>query len=55
MDHTLVVKAPVGNNAQRDYGTFRQMLLNQAQVKGVFSFWHRTGPGIKADGIDDRH
>ena len=35
IDHTLVVKAPVGNNAQKDYGTFRQMLLGQSQVKGV--------------------
>ncbi|GAB3895784.1 ABC transporter permease [Spirosoma agri] len=35
IDHTLVVKAPVGSNAQKDYGTFRQMLLNQAQVKAV--------------------
>ncbi|MFD2571040.1 ABC transporter permease [Spirosoma soli] len=35
IDRTLVVKAPVGNNAQKDYGTFRQMLLNQSQVKAV--------------------
>ncbi len=35
LDHTLVVKAPVGKTAQQDYGAFRQMLLNQAQVKGV--------------------
>jgi putative ABC transport system permease protein len=33
--HTLVVKAPVGNKAQKDYGQFRQMLLDQAQVKSV--------------------
>ena len=35
MAHTLVVRAPVGQTAQQDYGTFRQMMLNQAQVKGV--------------------
>jgi len=35
IDHTLVVKAPVGNKAQKDYGRFRQMLLGQAQVKAV--------------------
>ena len=35
IDHTLVVKAPVGSDAQQDYGAFRQMLLNQAQVKAV--------------------
>ncbi|GAB3798996.1 ABC transporter permease [Spirosoma humi] len=35
ISHTLVVKAPVGNKAQQDYGAFRQMLLDQAQVKAV--------------------
>ncbi|GAB4010001.1 ABC transporter permease [Spirosoma migulaei] len=35
MAHTLVVKAPVGNDVQQDYGAFRQMLLNQSQVKAV--------------------
>ena len=35
IDRTLVVKAPVGNTARKDYDTFRQMLLNQAQVKAV--------------------
>ncbi|MCX6214283.1 ABC transporter permease [Spirosoma sp.] len=35
LDHTLVVKAPVGKNARQDYGRFRQMLLDQAQVKAV--------------------
>ncbi|AUD07349.1 hypothetical protein CWM47_17040 [Spirosoma pollinicola] len=35
LDHTLVVKAPVGNDARQDYGAFRQMLLDQAQVKAV--------------------
>ncbi|MBC3786951.1 ABC transporter permease [Spirosoma utsteinense] len=35
MDRTLVVKAPVGNKARKDYDTFRQMLLNQSQVKAV--------------------
>ncbi|MFD2935908.1 ABC transporter permease [Spirosoma flavum] len=35
MEHTLVVTAPVGNNAQQDYGAFRQMLLDQSQVKAV--------------------
>ncbi|NID10460.1 ABC transporter permease [Fibrivirga algicola] len=34
IEHTLVVKAPVGS-AQKDYGQFRQMLLDQAQVKAV--------------------
>lgn len=35
LGHTLVVKAPVGNQAQQDYGRFRQMLMSQAQVKTV--------------------
>ena len=35
IDHSLVVKAPVGNNARQEYGAFRQMLLDQAQVKAV--------------------
>jgi len=35
IDHTLVVKAPAGNDAQKDCGTFRQLLLDQAQVKSV--------------------
>ncbi|WP_020606325.1 ABC transporter permease [Spirosoma spitsbergense] len=35
IDHTLVVKAPVGSDARQDYGAFRQMLLDQAQVKAV--------------------
>ena len=35
IDHTLVVKAPVGSNAQKDYGTFRQALLDQSEVKSV--------------------
>ncbi len=44
IDHTLVVKAPVGSNAQRDYGRFRQMLLDQAQVKAVSL--SQTVPGM---------
>ena len=35
IDYTLVVKAPVGSDAQQDYGAFRQMLLDQSQVKAV--------------------
>ncbi|GAB3944108.1 ABC transporter permease [Spirosoma harenae] len=35
IDHTLVLKAPVGSNARKDYGAFRQMMLAQAQVKAV--------------------
>ncbi|QMW03128.1 FtsX-like permease family protein [Spirosoma foliorum] len=35
IDHTLVVKAPVGIDSQQDYSRFRQMLLNQSQVKAV--------------------
>ncbi|ADB40596.1 FtsX-like permease family protein [Spirosoma linguale] len=35
LDHTLVVHAPAGKNARQDYGRFRQMLLDQAQVKAV--------------------
>jgi putative ABC transport system permease protein len=35
IDRTLVVKSPAGNNARKDYGTFRQMLLDQSQVKAV--------------------
>lgn len=44
IDRTLVVKAPVGSNAQKDYGRFRQMLLNQAQVKAVSL--SNTVPGL---------
>lgn len=32
---TIVVKAPVGSNAQKEYGTFRQALLAQSQVEAV--------------------
>ena len=35
IDRTIVVKAPVGGNAQKDYGTFRQVLLAQSQVAAV--------------------
>ncbi len=35
IDHTLVVKAPVGEDARKDYDRFRQMLLAQSQVKAV--------------------
>lgn len=35
INHTLVVKAPVETNARQDYGAFRQMLLEQSQVKAV--------------------
>ncbi|MFD1143712.1 permease prefix domain 2-containing transporter [Larkinella insperata] len=35
IDHTLVVKAPVGHTARQDYGAFRQMLLEQSHVKAV--------------------
>ncbi|AUD07412.1 hypothetical protein CWM47_21060 [Spirosoma pollinicola] len=44
IDHTLVVKAPVGANARPDYGAFRQLLLQQARVKAV-SF-SGTVPGL---------
>lgn len=46
IDHTLVVKAPVGSNAQKDYGTFRQTLLNQSQVKAVSL--SGTVPGLRS-------
>ncbi|GAB3772000.1 ABC transporter permease [Spirosoma horti] len=35
LDRTLVVKAPVGITARKEYDTFRQTLLNQSQVKAV--------------------
>jgi len=35
VNRTIVVKAPVGNNAQEEYGTFRQALLAQSQVEAV--------------------
>lgn len=35
IDHTLVVKAPVGSDTQQSYGAFRQTLLAQSQVKAV--------------------
>ncbi|SKB78590.1 ABC transporter permease [Dyadobacter psychrophilus] len=44
IDHTLVVEAPVTSNAGQDYGAFRQMLLDQSQVKSV-SF-SGTVPGL---------
>jgi putative ABC transport system permease protein len=44
IEHTLVVKAPVGVDVQQDYGAFRQMLMAQAGVKSI-SF-SRTVPGI---------
>ncbi len=47
LDRTLVVKAPVGSNAQKDYGRFRQMLLNQAQIKAVSL--SSTVPGLGAN------
>ncbi|GAB3990901.1 ABC transporter permease [Spirosoma daeguense] len=47
IDHTLVVKAPAGNNARKDYGAFRQMLLDQAQIKAVSL--SGTVPGLGSD------
>jgi putative ABC transport system permease protein len=44
VDYTLVVEAPVANNAQQGHGAFRQMLLDQPQVKSV-SF-SGTVPGL---------
>lgn len=44
IDHTLVVEAPAASNASRDYGAFRQKLLEQSQVKSV-SF-SGTVPGL---------
>jgi putative ABC transport system permease protein len=44
IDHTLVVQAPVTNNASQDHGAFRQILLGQSQVKSV-SF-SGTVPGL---------
>ncbi|RAJ97598.1 putative ABC transport system permease protein [Larkinella arboricola] len=35
IEHTLVVKAPAGSDARQQYGAFRQMLLDQSQVKAV--------------------
>ncbi|MCF0062818.1 ABC transporter permease [Dyadobacter chenwenxiniae] len=49
IDHTLVVKAPVGADIRPDYSAFRQMLLEQSQVKGV-SF-SGTVPGMGTAGM----
>lgn len=49
IDHTLVVKAPVGTDIRQDYNAFRQMLLDQSQVKGV-SF-SGTVPGMGTAGM----
>lgn len=49
IDHTLVVKAPVGSDIKQDYNAFRQMLLGQSQVKGV-SF-SSTVPGMGTAGM----
>ncbi|GGH26684.1 ABC transporter permease [Dyadobacter endophyticus] len=49
IDHTLVVKAPVGADIRPDYNEFRQMLLEQSQVKGV-SF-SETVPGMGTAGM----
>lgn len=46
IDRTLVVKAPVGSNAQKDYGAFRQMLLEQSQVKSVSLSGSVPGSGL---------
>ncbi|HEV7347766.1 ABC transporter permease [Telluribacter sp.] len=35
VDRAIVVKAPVGSNAQKEYGSFRQALLVQSQVGAV--------------------
>lgn len=44
IDHTLVVQAPVASHAGQDFGAFRQMLLDQSQIKSV-SF-SGTVPGL---------
>ncbi len=49
MDHTLVVKAPAGVDRRDDYNAFRQMLLEQSQVKAV-SF-SGTVPGMGTAGM----
>ncbi|MPR34783.1 ABC transporter permease [Salmonirosea aquatica] len=46
VDRTLVVKAPVGNDAQKEYGTFRQALLAQSQVEAVSLSGTVPGMGI---------
>ena len=46
IEYTLVVKAPVGSNTQKDYGAFRQMLLGQSQVKSVSL--SGTVPGLRS-------
>ncbi|GAB2790027.1 ABC transporter permease [Rhabdobacter roseus] len=43
---TLVVKAPVGPNAQKEYGTFRQALLAQSRVEAVSVSGTVPGMGI---------
>ena len=49
IDHTLVVKAPVGVDIGENYNVFRQTLLEQSQVKGV-SF-SGTVPGMGTAGM----
>ncbi|GAB3711467.1 ABC transporter permease [Spirosoma flavus] len=46
IDHTVVVKAPVGIDTRQDYEAFRQMLLDQAGVKSVA--FSRTVPGLSS-------
>lgn len=46
MDHTLVVKAPIGNNSKQAYDAFRQMLLSQSQVKSIA--YSGTVPGLES-------
>ncbi|MPR34782.1 ABC transporter permease [Salmonirosea aquatica] len=46
VERTLVVKAPVGNTAQKEYGTFRQALLAQSQVEAVSLSGTVPGLGI---------
>jgi len=49
IDHTLVVKAPVGTDIRQDYSAFRQMLMQESQVKSV-SF-SGTVPGMGTAGM----
>jgi putative ABC transport system permease protein len=44
--HTLVVKAPVGIDKQRDFSAFRQMLFDESQVKSVSV--SATVPGLSS-------
>jgi putative ABC transport system permease protein len=49
IERTLVVKAPVGADVQKEYSAFRQNLLEQQQISSVT--FSATVPGMGMDGM----